>query len=303
MKLFAPAYYRNFQCIADACRHSCCIGWEIDVDDVTLQKYHALPQNGYAKQVLQSIDNLPTPHFRLDQRERCPHLEENGLCRLILSLGEDCLCHICREHPRFYNDTPLGREVGLGMACEEACRLILSEERYDQIAEVGEIPGEPMQKGRFDPLHHRARVYALLSDNTLPYTQRLQQISRAYGVSPRRYSATYWQDLLSSLEYMDEEHRTWSNAYTASPVLPRETECLLERALAYFVFRHCTESASLAQWKASLGLCLVLERLLASLAAKEGAYDLAAFSDLARALSEELEYSEENTDTLRFAFL
>ena len=32
MKYIAPAYYRDFKCIASACRHSCCVGWEIDVD-------------------------------------------------------------------------------------------------------------------------------------------------------------------------------------------------------------------------------------------------------------------------------
>ena len=29
-----PDYYKEFQCIADQCEHSCCIGWEIDVDDI-----------------------------------------------------------------------------------------------------------------------------------------------------------------------------------------------------------------------------------------------------------------------------
>ena len=39
MKLFAPKYYGSFKCIADKCEHSCCIGWEIDIDDTTLKKY------------------------------------------------------------------------------------------------------------------------------------------------------------------------------------------------------------------------------------------------------------------------
>ena len=42
MKLFAPKYYEDFSCIADKCRHSCCIGWEIDIDPETLAKYSAL---------------------------------------------------------------------------------------------------------------------------------------------------------------------------------------------------------------------------------------------------------------------
>ena len=32
MKTYAPKYYQQFHCIADKCKHSCCIGWEIDID-------------------------------------------------------------------------------------------------------------------------------------------------------------------------------------------------------------------------------------------------------------------------------
>ena len=39
MKLYAPSYYKSFKCIADKCRHSCCIGWEIDIDDDTFEYY------------------------------------------------------------------------------------------------------------------------------------------------------------------------------------------------------------------------------------------------------------------------
>ena len=43
IKLFAPEYYNEFKCIADRCTHSCCIGWEIDVDGDTVEKYESLP--------------------------------------------------------------------------------------------------------------------------------------------------------------------------------------------------------------------------------------------------------------------
>ena len=41
-KLYAPSYYKNFTCIADKCKHSCCVGWEIAIDKTTLNKYEAL---------------------------------------------------------------------------------------------------------------------------------------------------------------------------------------------------------------------------------------------------------------------
>ena len=31
-----PDFYDDFHCLAAACRHSCCVGWEIDVDEDSL---------------------------------------------------------------------------------------------------------------------------------------------------------------------------------------------------------------------------------------------------------------------------
>lgn len=37
-----PDYYERFHCIADRCRHNCCIGWEIDVDEDALAAYRTV---------------------------------------------------------------------------------------------------------------------------------------------------------------------------------------------------------------------------------------------------------------------
>ena len=33
MILTFPTFYRDFKCIANRCTDSCCIGWEIDIDE------------------------------------------------------------------------------------------------------------------------------------------------------------------------------------------------------------------------------------------------------------------------------
>ena len=38
MILRVPFYYKEFHCIADACKDSCCIGWEIDIDEETARR-------------------------------------------------------------------------------------------------------------------------------------------------------------------------------------------------------------------------------------------------------------------------
>ena len=120
-----PDFYDAFRCPAAACRHSCCVGWEIDVDEDALQYYRSLGGK-LGDELRRKIALYPTPHFHLTADERCPFLRSDGLCRLICELGEDSLCDICALHPRFYNEYPGRIEMGLGLVCEEAARLILS---------------------------------------------------------------------------------------------------------------------------------------------------------------------------------
>ena len=300
MKLYAPEYYKNFTCIADKCRHSCCIGWEIDVDDDTMKIYDTLT-GGYGQVIRDSIDTEEIPHFKLCHGDLCPHLDESGLCKIITNLGEGYLCHICREHPRFYNDTNDGKEVGLGMACEEACRLILSTENYVDMVEIGEIDGE-VDPIDFDVLPHRERVYAMLSDHSLPYTKRLRMISDTCGVSLSVKTDAQWRELLASLEYLDEAHRALFLVYSSDPSTPAWMETYLERALAYFIYRHGTAAWDEEDFRRAVGFALFCERLIASVANAEGVNDLTGLIEVARMVSEELEYSEENTEEVKTAF-
>ena len=298
MKLYAPAYYIRFRCIADRCRHSCCIGWEIDVDDDTLSRYAALT-DGYGKEIAASIDHEGDPHFRLADGERCPHLDDHGLCRIITALGDGYLCDICREHPRFYNDTAYGREVGLGMACEEACRLILEADDYQSMV-VLEENADTCESVDFDAVSHRSAIYAVLSDVTVSYADRLRRIAETYDLSLTDRTDGEWRDILSSLEYLHDEHRPLFASYSSDPVTPPMLQKPLERAFAYLIYRHGTSATDGEEFRASLGFCLFSERLLASMARTMPGEDIA---ELARILSEELEYSEDNTDELKSAVL
>lgn len=119
MKLIAPDYYPSFSCIASACRHTCCVGWEIDVDGESLERFRR------DEAVFREIDETGTPHIRLREGERCPFLNGDGLCDMILKHGEEYLCDICRDHPRFRNYFADRTELGLGLVCEEAARIVL----------------------------------------------------------------------------------------------------------------------------------------------------------------------------------
>ena len=38
-----PDYFERFQCSASDCTDNCCIGWEIDIDERTAERYKKVP--------------------------------------------------------------------------------------------------------------------------------------------------------------------------------------------------------------------------------------------------------------------
>jgi lysine-N-methylase len=234
MKLYAPSYYKDFECIADRCTHSCCIGWEIDIDEETLEKYKKL-KNGYGPVIMNSISFEGTPHFKLCENDRCPHLDKKGLCKIILNYGKDHLCQICSEHPRFYNYTSVA-EVGIGMSCEESARIILTWENYDEITEVGQVDADTTDFD-FDGRALRHQVYEILKNETQDYEKRLEAIYSKYKIDKK--SDSYWLEALDALEYLDNESKLLFQNYS-SKKRPRGKEKYQERLLAYFIYRHCT---------------------------------------------------------------
>ena len=298
MKLFAPEYYKDFVCIADRCKHSCCVGWEIPVDDESAERYEALTE-GYGDFVRRSLDeNEDGRCFSMMPDGRCVHLDGRGLCKMITSLGEDMLCDICREHPRFYNITPRGAEVGIGASCEEAARLILDSDCFDTIDLVGEYDADGCDY--LDPCEIRGKIYRILNDTALPYSERLASVYETACVSPAMLTDEDWRTEIEELELMEDDSADRFSVYTSDPRVSEEYGEVLSRFLAYLVYRHATECETVSERRLALGFAFFAERLFASMLKSEG---FEARYDIARIISEEIEYSEDNTESIKLEFI
>ena len=128
MKYHKPSFFDQFKCIGSACTDTCCAGWEIEVDETTAQEYLA-EKGAFGDRLRREIGSEPGEYFFKLQNNRCPFLNKENLCDIFINLGEDRLCDICREHPRFYNWFGDYTEVGLGLCCEEAERLLFSDSK------------------------------------------------------------------------------------------------------------------------------------------------------------------------------
>lgn len=118
--------FQSFQCIAGACPDTCCAGWEVDLDQDTVEKYRQIP-GALGEEIRSAICQEDGYTFFRLKDGKCPFLNKEKLCRLILGLGEDVLSVTCGEHPRFWEEYGNYRETCLSISCPEAARLLLEE--------------------------------------------------------------------------------------------------------------------------------------------------------------------------------
>ena len=63
----------------------------------------------------------------------CPLLNEQGLCKVVLELGEEGLCDTCHMHPRFYKYIEDLELCGVGLSCEASVELLAEDTQSDQV--------------------------------------------------------------------------------------------------------------------------------------------------------------------------
>ena len=309
MKEFVPNNYREFHCIANKCRHSCCIGWEIDIDEDTLAFYRA--QTGVfgekLRQNIQRIDGCAS--FRLDENARCPFLNGQNLCDIYLTLGENALCQICRDHPRFLNFFSDRTEVGLGLCCEAAARLQLCTDipfSLIQIADNGEANTPTPEETAFFKL--REHLFDLAQRRFMPLSLRMQSILAGADAHLPEKDGAFWADFYGNLERLDNG---WDTALQALKTAPKasfpapfsqQASVFFENLLCVFLYRHLAGALDDGNLAARTAFAVhgvqVLWALYRACAKDSETFDVPLALDLVRQYSAEIEYSDENLQAI-----
>ena len=135
MKVLKPFYYDDFKCIANDCIDSCCIGWQINIDENTYKKYKKV-KGVFGKELNNSINRIRSKSSKLDygkmklKDKRCSMLNEYNLCNVYINLGENYLCNTCKIYPRNINKYGEFYERNLNMSCPEVARYLVNLKNY-----------------------------------------------------------------------------------------------------------------------------------------------------------------------------
>lgn len=186
MRYVKPHFYDNFVCTAGDCPDTCCAGWQIMIDEESLERY-GKEAGEFGRHLRNSIDWEKECFYQ--NNRRCAFLNEESLCDLYKALGPDALCDTCKSYPRHTEEYEGLRELSLSLSCPEAAKIILSckepvrflEEETDE-----EDDFEEFDFMMFSQLEDtRDVLFSILQDRSISLTLRMEvceQLAESYQI-------------------------------------------------------------------------------------------------------------------------
>jgi len=286
MKTVTPDYYDEFKCIADKCTHSCCVGWEIDIDEKSYENYMNADSE-FGERLRKNISTEEgTAYFVADKSGRCPFLNNKNLCDIYIELGENSLCQICSDHPRFRNYFDDRIEIGLGLCCEVAGRLILGR-KEKMMVECGED----------DFMRFRQSLFDILQNREVPLEIRLNKVLAVCNITLPDISFDRWAKVYMSLERLDEAwaQRLEMLANAKRKQIEPKWETAFEQLAVYFVFRHLADGLNDGRIAERAAFAVLSVNIIKAMFSGESFDELI---EIARQYSSEIEYCEENMENI-----
>ena len=307
MRVYIPIYYEKFKCIADRCKHNCCIGWDVEIDKETYNQY-LLKNGNLGEKIRRNIyveDEIP--YFKMKNDGKCPFLNQCSLCDIICECTEKEIPYICRMHPRFKNVFSERTEYGLGLCCEEAARIIISEERLFGLM-LSESGDENLSGFEIELLETRQKIFDIFNDNS-DIESKIIKVLDMFSIPHNIFSDINVFDIYDELEYMDSKlventkiiRSLWEKT-VLSEHLPSKFERAVSNIACYFVFRMVSPAESYNELRARVAVALLslkytVSSLRNELESKDGD-PIEKLIEIARLYSSEIEYSPDNMEIL-----
>lgn len=248
-----PTFYHTFQCKANQCHHTCCQKWTIDVDEETAKLYQTLPTPlGEDLRKFMTVDDEGYYFMFSDKQPTCPLLREDGLCRVVLELGEDSLCDTCHMHPQFYKYIEDLELCGVGLSCEESVEKLLATEGDQLLFTIEDDDGEfttkdrPVLENIFDllALGISPTICQFTPNHSIRYCQKLISVYKETEPIDEEWTKqlAHLEDMLSSTTAMNttdlltldaQETATLNKVYQY--ILYRQIDMLAEYSLESLV--------------------------------------------------------------------
>ena len=292
MKEYILNYYPKFSCIKGGCKHSCCAGWEINIDGDTLDFYKE--QETFKEELKKGI-NFRKAKFKL-KNKRCAFLNKEGLCDIIINLGEDALCQVCTDHPRFRSFFSDRMETGIGFCCEEATRIILSStEKIGLIKTSDDLDERTLDFNEQKILEFRNEFISVIQDREKPINDRVKRLLELSNAKVEKEDFKRIKRLFLSFERVE---KAWGENLKLiknfNCEIKTEFAIKAEHFLTNFAFRHFSTAEDTFEVRGIAVAGVISLFLVNTILETKKSFEFENFVEIFRSYSTEVEYSNKN---------
>lgn len=181
-----PRYFNEFKCIGGECIATCCYGWRIDwtteeIDKVKNAEGISPELKGLVEKTFITLkDDSERCAVEFDERNKCPCVTEEGLCRIQKELGAEYLSYTCTSYPRHTIATGKIYYRSCDSSCPEIIKKILNDEhstdlintpKKDVVKHVN-VQNNPEVKRKYPEIQYCTELleffHELISDKKIP---------------------------------------------------------------------------------------------------------------------------------------
>lgn len=210
-----PSYIEKFRCVGGSCPDTCCAGWIVDVDEESYDYYQTVPGK-FGERLRQHLkDEDGAKYFPMTPEKRCPFLNRQNLCDIFTALGEDRLCRVCTEYPRWYTRFGYYEQQDLSLSCMEVARLFFTEPELCYCRAMSADPGTGLTPAEEEVLVQTLAVrnegLAILQDKKPLHTKlaALHRLAALPEENTEETEAAGLEALVDLLEQLDPLNDEW----------------------------------------------------------------------------------------------
>jgi len=311
MNIRTTDYYKDFECLAGECPKTCCANWNIPIDRATRAHYRSL--EGVIGKHARSV--LKGGTFK-NKDGRCPFLQENGLCSMIIAAGnQGDLSFVCRTYPRKISTFGNEQHISLSVSCPMAARQLL---QCGKMTFVTSKTDEPPQMNSIDPALYKTLIamrddcICIVQDDSDILSKRVEKMLHKLNIPvssvtmERRFAKLVRiflrmrynnRDLKRYFCLLKNSNRLQTALQQADHVAKKH-HVLMENLLVYMLDRYVLEAVDDGDYASRIKLCLhwcmMFFLILCDAYAQNGAPDEAKIEELLVDYSRHTEHNDRN---------
>ena len=192
-------------------------------------------------------------------------------------------------------------ETGLGLYCEEACKIILSfKPKMKEVLVKDDLKSTSLSPLERKIMTFRRKALSIVQNRKLSITERLNILSNLSNIALNKNSFNYWLNIYKNLDKLKINEFSFDKVTQSENFAPiaNGLDREYEQLLSYLCYRHLSRAIDLLDLRVRLGFIVLSFNMINHIFSCQNKKTLDTLVEVCRFYSSEIETSDDNIFSL-----